>query len=81
MQINAFILPQQELTTGDLEGSHNELGSSGYHRDGKKGKLQIVIGLLFAHKSDPGAVQRFTQNTSAVTTFSDQVRNVADRLA
>ena len=29
-----------------LEGQHNALGDFGYNRDGKRGKLQIVVGLL-----------------------------------
>ena len=68
-----------DVTSSYLEGSHNELGSYGYNRDGKKGKLQIVIGLLCDQKGDPVSVQVFTGNTSDVTTFSDQVKKVADR--
>jgi len=68
-----------DVTSSYLEGSHNELGSYGYNRDGKKGKLQIVIGLLCDLKGDPISVQVFTGNTSDVTTFSDQVKKVADR--
>ena len=68
-----------DVTSSYLEGSHNELGSYGYNRDGKKGKLQIVIGLLCDQKGAPVSVQVFTGNTSDVTTFSDQVKKVADR--
>ncbi len=68
-----------DVTSSYLEGSHNELGSYGYNRDGKKGKLQIVIGLLCDQKGYPVSVQVFTGNTSDVTTFSDQVKKVADR--
>ena len=68
-----------DVTSSYLEGSHNELANYGYNRDGKKGKLQIVIGLLCAPKGDPVSVQVFTGNTSDVTTFSDQVKKVADR--
>jgi len=67
-----------DVTSSYLEGSHNELGSYGYNRDGKKGKLQIVIGLLCDQKGDPVSVQVFSGNTSDVTTFSDQVKKVAD---
>ena len=35
-----------DVTSAYLEGEHNELGAYGYNRDGKKGKPQIVIGLL-----------------------------------
>ena len=35
-----------DLTSSYLEGTHNELSAFGYNRDGKRGKKQIVIGLL-----------------------------------
>ena len=68
-----------DVTSSYLEGTHNELGNYGYNRDGKKGKMQIVIGLLCDPKGDPVSVQVFSGNTSDVTTFSDQVKKVADR--
>ncbi|MCP4568024.1 MAG: IS1634 family transposase [FCB group bacterium] len=68
-----------DVTSSYLEGTHNELGSYGYNRDGKKGKMQIVIGLLCDPKGDPVSVQVFSGNTSDVTTFSDQVKKVANR--
>lgn len=68
-----------DVTSSYLEGTHNELGSYGYNRDGKKGKMQIVIGLLCDSKGDPVSVQVFSGNTSDVTTFSDQVKKVANR--
>ena len=36
-----------DVTSSYLEGVHNELAVFGYNRDGKKGKRQIVIGLLY----------------------------------
>src|SRR6516162_5935710 len=35
-----------DVTSSYLEGTHNALAAFGYNRDGKKGKCQIVIGLL-----------------------------------
>jgi len=35
-----------DVTSSYLEGDQNELGEWGYNRDGKKGKKQIVIGLM-----------------------------------
>ena len=35
-----------DVTSSYFEGTHNELSAFGYNRDGKKGKQQIVIGLL-----------------------------------
>ena len=68
-----------DVTSSYLEGTHNELANYGYNRDGKKGTMQIVIGLLCDQKGDPVSVQVFSGNTSDVTTFSDQVKKVADR--
>lgn len=68
-----------DVTSSYLEGTHNELGSYGYNRDGKKGKMQIVIGLLCDQNGDPVSVQVFSGNTSDVTTFGDQIKKVAVR--
>jgi transposase len=35
-----------DVTSSYFEGDKNELAAYGYNRDGKKGKKQIVIGLL-----------------------------------
>jgi hypothetical protein len=35
-----------DVTSTYLEGKHNAFGAFGYNRDGKRGKLQIVVGLL-----------------------------------
>ena len=35
-----------DVTSSYLEGTENELAAFGYNRDGKRGKRQIVIGLL-----------------------------------
>lgn len=45
-----------DVTSSYLEGVHNELGAFGYNRDGKRGKLQIVIGLLADEHGEPLAV-------------------------
>lgn len=68
-----------DVTSSYLEGKCNELGNYGYNRDGKKGKMQIVIGLLCDSKGDPVSVQVFSGNTSDVTTFGDQIKKVAER--
>ena len=68
-----------DVTSSYLEGKCNELGNYGYNRDGKKGKMQIVIGLLCNQKGDPVSVQVFSGNTSDVTTFGDQIKKVAER--
>src|SRR5579884_90115 len=42
-----------DVTSSYLEGEKNELGEYGYNRDGKRGKLQIVIGLLADEEGEP----------------------------
>jgi hypothetical protein len=53
-----------DVTSSYLEGEHNELAAYGYNRDGKKGKQQIVLGLLTAADGEPLAVKVFAGNTS-----------------
>lgn len=68
-----------DVTSSYLEGCCNQLAAYGYNRDGKKGKMQIVIGLLCDQYGEPVSVQAFSGNTSDVSTFSDQIRKTADR--
>ena len=42
------VLVLYDVTSSYFEGECNELGQYGYNRDGKRGKRQIVIGLLTA---------------------------------
>ena len=48
-----------DLTSSYLEGRCCELGRFGYSRDGKRGKLQIVFGLLCTAEGCPIAVEVF----------------------
>lgn len=68
-----------DVTSSYLEGVCNEFGDWGYNRDGKKGKKQIVIGLLTDHGGDPVAVDVFKGNTSDPKTVLDQIKRLADR--
>jgi len=67
-----------DVTSAYLEGVCNELGAFGYNRDRKKGKLQIVVGLLTGPDGLPVAVRVFEGNTNDTKTVSEQVRLVAD---
>ncbi|MFC1836685.1 transposase [Thermodesulfobacteriota bacterium] len=51
----------------------------GYNRDGKKGKKQIVIGLLTDREGDPVAVDVFQGSTSDPKTVVDQVTRLSER--
>ena len=63
-----------DVTSSYLEGEHNELAEYGYNRDKKKGKKQIVIGLLTDGEGMPVAVRVFKGNTSDTKTVSEQIR-------
>jgi transposase len=62
-----------DVTSSDLEGQKNELSAYGYNRDKKRGKKQIVIGLLTDGTGYPIAVRVFKGNTSDSKTVSDQI--------
>jgi hypothetical protein len=69
-----------DVTSSYLEGEKNYFGEYGYSRDGKKGKQQIVIGLLCDEYGDPVAVEVFSGNTQDTRTFGSQVKKVAEGL-
>jgi hypothetical protein len=50
-----------------------DVTSAGYNRDGKRGKLQIVIGLLTDQEGEPLAVRVFAGNTNDPMTVADQI--------
>ncbi len=68
-----------DVTSSYLEGQHNELAAFGYNRDRKRGKKQIVIGLLCDHTGTPLSVEVFRGNTQDTKTFGSQVVKVAAR--
>jgi hypothetical protein len=66
-----------DVTSTYLEGVHNALAAYGYNRDGKKGKKQVVVGLLTGPDGAPVAVRVFRGNTTDTQTVSEQVRTLA----
>lgn len=68
-----------DVTSSYLEGMKNELSAFGYNRDGKKGKKQIVIGLLCNGNGEPLSVEVFEGNTQDPKTFASQIRKAAER--
>jgi transposase len=68
-----------DVTSSYLEGEHNALGEFGYDRDGKRGKLQIVIGLLADSEGEPLAVRVFAGNTADPVTVVDQIKLVKEQ--
>ena len=68
-----------DVTSSYFEGSQNELAAFGYNRDGKRGKRQIVIGLLCDAAGVPVSIEVFKGNTSDPKTFLPQVQKSAER--
>jgi transposase len=68
-----------DVTSSYLEGTQNELAAFGYNRDGKKGKRQIVIGLLCDEDGHPISIEVFPGNTQDPQTFAAQINKVKAR--
>jgi hypothetical protein len=68
-----------DVSSSWLEGRCCELARFGYSRDGKKGKLQIVYGLLCAADGCPVAVEVFEGNTADPMTLSTQIDKLKAR--
>jgi Transposase DDE domain len=74
--INLFLY---DVTSSYLEGTQNALAAFGYNRDGKKGKRQIVIGLLCDEDGHPVSIEVFPGNTQDPQTFAVQINKVKAR--
>ena len=74
--INLFLY---DVTSSYLEGTQNALAAFGYNRDGKKGKRQIVIGLLCDEDGHPVSIEVFPGNTQDPHTFAAQLAKVKAR--
>lgn len=75
------ILPEiylYDVTSSYLEGDKNELADYGYNRDGKKGKKQIVIGLLCDKDGYPVSVEVFEGNTGDTKTVNNQLQKLKE---
>ena len=73
------VLVLYDVTSSYLEGRCCPLAKLGYNRDGKKGKLQIVYGLLCAADGCPVAVEVFDGDTGDPKTLSAQIAKVKER--
>jgi hypothetical protein len=69
-----------DITSSYFEGTHCPLARFGYNRDGKKGKMQIVIGLMTDHEGKPVWVQVFEGNTADQTNVLEQIKLLRDTL-
>ena len=70
-----------DVSSSYVEGRCCPLAKRGYNRDGKKGKLQIVYGLLCAPDGCPVAIEVFEGNTGDPMTLADQVAKLKRRFA
>ena len=70
-----------DVSSSYLEGRCCELARLGYNRDGKKGKLQIVYGLLCAPDGCPVAIEVFEGDTADLRTLATQIDKVKTRFA
>ena len=68
-----------DVTSSYLEGDCNAFAAFGYNRDGKRGKKQIVIGLLCDEQGVPLSIEVFPGNTQDPKTVSSQIRKLAER--
>jgi hypothetical protein len=68
-----------DVSSSYLEGRHCELARFGYNRDGKRGKLQIVYGLLCAADGCPVAVEVFAGNSGDPSTVPAQIEKLKAR--
>ena len=70
-----------DVTSTYFEGVSCPLAQFGHNRDGKRGKLQIVLGLLCDVEGRPIAVEVFEGNTADPSTLARQIQKVRDRFA
>ncbi len=68
-----------DVTSTYFEGRTCPLAKLGYGRDGKRGKLQIVIGLMCTAEGCPVAVEVFEGNVGDPSTVPNQVDKLKQR--
>ena len=68
-----------DVTSTYFEGCTCPLARRGYDRDNKKGKLQIVFGLLCTAEGCPIAVEVFEGDTGDPSTLQEQIRKIRER--
>lgn len=70
-----------DVSSSYVEGRCCELARFGYNRDRKRGKMQIVYGLLCASDGCPVAVEVFEGNTSDPKTLAVQIEKLKRRFS
>jgi hypothetical protein len=73
------LLVLYDITSTYFEGHTCPLAKLGYSRDGKRDKLQIVVGLLCAADGCPVAVEVFEGNWADARTLPSQITKIRER--
>jgi transposase len=68
-----------DVSSSYMEGHSCPLAKRGYSRDGRKGTLQIVYGLLCAPDGCPVAIEVFDGNTGDPMTLAPQIEKLKQR--
>jgi Transposase DDE domain len=68
-----------DVSSAAFEGRTCPLGAIGHPKDGVRGRLQIVYGLLTSKEGIPVAIEVFKGNTGDPKTVASQVSKIKDR--
>jgi hypothetical protein len=68
-----------DVSSAAFEGRTCPLGAIGHPKDGVRGRLQIVYGLLTSPEGIPVAIEVFAGNTGDPATVASQIDKVKDR--
>src|SRR6266487_4529971 len=79
--LNDGTLVLYDVLSAAFEGRTCPLGAIGHPKDGVRGRLQIVYGLLTSKEGIPVAIEVFKGNTGDPATVAAQVGKVKDRFA
>jgi transposase len=74
-----FTLMLYDMTSTYLEGLQNELAAYGYSRDKKRGKKQLVVGLVTTVDGTPVTVEALPGNTQDKSTLISKVGELRQR--
>ena len=67
-----------DITSVYFEGTQNELAAFGYNRDGKKGKMQVCVGLVTDSSGKPLRIEVFKGNTIDSQTVEEQIMKLKE---
>ena len=79
--LNNGTLVLYDVSSSYMEGHCCPLAQRGYSRDGRRGTLQIVYGLLCAPDGCPVAIEVFEGNTGDPMTLATQIEKLKQRFA